>query len=464
VGRAFEGLHEYGFFMEIKNPYQNRMTAPPISQEEVLRQIDKVKEYAHAHQNQLPNAIYNAMDGFSRTFLAHRQNKDLPTTEDGTPLWGEEQQTIVKEALPMALQTGGALQAGDLKFGPQSDLVKSMQPIDFSLDKMAENVKQYLASIDEKNRELASIIGPVAMIKQVYPGGDVQVGPFYPYLPAPVSIPTNTLLVLINAILEACRLLVSNTLVDIPILRQILSFVLSMYDILRGEWRDGVMSFMGFFSQSWMIYGIIGKTARWVYNFIAPDIQQRLETDMYAGFKSMLLGYWLWVASIVSPSYVRLTIQNLIDTAKQPLEQVNETLASLEAEAQKSAAAIGAQVKFPRLPLENLPSFDDIQNFQTLLHQPELYCSPAFRAALEPALAIPVLRLVFELLNIPTTPEAFADACKGQPASVAEAITEQLAPTVTIPGLQEQIGGRKALSRRNRKKARRTRKKSRRPA
>jgi hypothetical protein len=61
-------INQYGFFMEIKNPYQNRMTVPPISQEEVLRQIDKVKEYAHAHQNQLPNAIYNAMDGFSRTF------------------------------------------------------------------------------------------------------------------------------------------------------------------------------------------------------------------------------------------------------------------------------------------------------------------------------------------------------------------------------------------------------------
>ena len=457
------------FLSKNKEYIQNRMTETPISQAEVLRQIDKVKTFVIEHQTELPTALYDAMDGFSRTFLAHKQKQEIPTV-DGLPMWNEVQQAILKEALPIAVQTGGALQTGDLKFGSQSELVKSIQPMDFSLDKIADNVKQYLAAIDQKNRDLASIIGPVAMIKQVYPTGDVQVGPFYPYLPTPVSVPTNTLLVLINAILEACRLLVSNTFLDLPVLRQILSFVLGMYDILRGEWRDGVLSFMGFFSQSWMIYGIIGKTTRWVYNFIAPDIQQKLESDVYSGFKSMMLGYWLWVASIVSPNYVRVAIQNLIDTAKQPLEQINETLASLEAQAQKSADAIGAQVTFPRLPLDKLPSFDDIQNFQTLLHQPELYCSPAFRAALEPALAIPVLRLVFELLDIPTTNDAFTKACEGQPSSIAEAITKQLAPTVTLPSVpipalptlltprSEQKGGRKTRDKRNKRNRQPTRK------
>lgn len=433
------------------------MTAPPISQGEVLRQIDKVKEYVQTHPEAVPNALYDAMDGFSRTFLAHKNKQQQG---DG---WTVEQEEILKEALPLIVQTGGALQAGDLKFGPESEFIKSVQPIDFSLDKIAEQVKQYLAAIDQKNRELASIIGPVAMIKQVYPTGDIQVGPFYPYLPAPVPIPTNAVLVLINAVLEACRLMVSSSMLDVPILRQILSLVLAIYDVLRGEWRDGVLTIMGFFSQSWVLYGVIGKTARWIYNFIAPDIQQRIESDMYDGFKSMLLGYWLWVASIVSPNYVRLAIQNLIDTAKQPLEQVNETLATLEAQAQKSAAAIGAQVTFPRLPLDKLPSFDDIQNFQTLLHQPELYCSPAFQSALAPAMAIPVLRLVFELMNIPTNPDDLGKACEGQPATVAEAITEKLAPTVTMPQipipsvptltLQEQKGGRKTRSKRWRRRS-----------
>jgi hypothetical protein len=436
---------------------------PAISQGEVLRQIEKVKEYAQTHQSNLPAALYDAMDGFSRTFLAQTHDQDT-----GSSVWNEDQKTILKEALPLVKQTGGALEKGDLKFGPDSKYITPSGPIDFSLDQMAENVKQYLMAIDQKNRELASIIGPVAMIKQVYPTGDVSVGPFYPYLPAPISIPANTILVIINAVLEACRLLVSNNLVNVPILRQILSFVLAMYDILRGQWRDGILSFMGFFSQSWMIYGMIGKTARWVYAFIAPDIQQRIESDVYAGFKSMMLGYWLWVASIVSPSYVRLAIQNLINAAKQPLEQINETLATMESQAQASASAIGATVTFPRLPLEKLPSFDDIQNFQTLLHQPELYCSPAFQSALAPAMTIPVLRFVFELMNIPTTPDALTKACEGQPATIAEAITEKLAPTVTLPTptlptlptlptIPAQLGGKRSRSKRKHQRSTRRR-------
>jgi hypothetical protein len=451
----------YVFFMINKEYIQNRMTPSPISEEEVLRQIDKVKKYVQTHQNELPKALYEAMDGFSRTLLAHKNNQPQPTT-DGTSQWTQEQQEILKEALPLAIQKGGALQAGDLKFGPESELVKSALPMDFSLDKIAEQVKHYLASIDQKNRELASIIGPVAMIKQVYPTGDVHVGPFYPYLPVPVAIPTNAILVLINAVLESCRLLVSSSMLDVPILRQILSLVLAIYDVLRGQWRDGVLTMMGFFSESWVLYGVIGKTTRWIYNFIAPDIQQRIESDMYAGFKSMMLGYWLWVASIVSPDYVRLAIQNLIDTAKRPLEEVNQTLATLEAQAQKSAATIGAQVTFPRLPLDKLPSFDDIQNFQTLLHQPELYCSPAFQTALAPAMVIPVLRLVFELMDIPTNSDSLAKACEGQPATLVEAITESLAPTVTMPQIpmpslnppiiQEQKGGRKTRSKRSKRR------------
>jgi hypothetical protein len=94
-----------------------------------------------------------------------------------------------------------------------------------------------------------------------------------------------------------------------------------------------------------------------------------------------------------------------------------------------------------------------ISRIQTILHQPELYCSPAFQTALAPAMAIPVLRLVFELMDIPTNPENLAKACEGQPKTVAEAITESLAPTVTMPQIpvssisslemQKQKGGHK---------------------
>jgi hypothetical protein len=446
------------------------MATIPVSQGEVLRQIDKVKHYLKTHESGVSDAIFQGMDGLSRTFLSYKKGSPNWATEvvnaEGNPLWLPEEAEVLAETLPLVLQRGGGLANGDLKFTADSSFVKPAMPdLNFSIDEIADSVKQYIAAIDEKNRQLSQILGPVAIVKSKYPSGDVPIGPYPPYLPTEIPVPVNMILVMINAVLETCRLLVSNHFFDVSILRQILSLVLSIFDVLRGNWKDGVMTFMGVFSSSWMVYGMVGKTARWVYNFMAPDIQQRIESDLFAGGKSMILGAWLWMASVVSPSYVRDAINQLMETAKQPLEELNKKIAAVEQQAQASVAAIGAKVEFPRIPLDKLPSFDDIQNFQTILHQPEVYCSPAFKEAMKPALEIPVIRVVFELLNIPTMEEGFAKACANQPASLADAMVDKLKPTVTLPqvSLPPQAGGklrRKTLKRSNSKKTKLSRRRT----
>jgi hypothetical protein len=103
----------------------------------------------------------------------------------------------------------------------------------------------------------------------------------------------------------------------------------------------------------------------------------------------------------------------------------------MEQQAQQQGDAMGVTVKFPRIPLDKIPSFDDIQNFQTILHQPAVFCSPVFQQAIQPALGIPTLRIALELMDLPTNPAALQEACAGQPATIQEAITEQLKPTIT---------------------------------
>lgn len=114
----------------------------------------------------------------------------------------------------------------------------------------------------------------------------------------------------------------------------------------------------------------------------------------------------------------------------------------LSAQATESAKQLGVKVEFPKIPLDKIPSFDDIQNFQAILHQPEIVCSPVFQQALAPAMEIPTLRVFLELLDIPTRPEKFAEMCKDQPksGSVADSITKALTPTI-VPASPEQKGG-----------------------
>jgi hypothetical protein len=249
-------------------------------------------------------------------------------------------------------------------------------------------------------------------------------------MPFRVQFPSRLILPTINAILESARLIVSNSSSDNANLRKISSFILGMFDIFRGEWKDGVLSFLGLISYDWMIYGMVGKVARWVYNFISPDIKARIEEDLYASTKSMIIGGWLWLLSVASPDFVRARIMELIDKAKAPVEELNEKIKGVEKEAQAVAKNMDISVQFPKIPLDKIPSFDDIQNFQSLLGNPQVYCSQAFQESLVDALKIPAFRIVIELMNIPTTPTMIAEKCKDIPANIGDAVAESMKPIV----------------------------------
>jgi hypothetical protein len=190
-----------------------------------------------------------------------------------------------------------------------------------------------------------------------------------------------------------------------------------------------------------MIIGMMLKTVRFVYSWISPDIQGRLEDDMFAATKSLFIGGWLWLFSTVSPDYVRTIITTMIEKAKMPLEELNKKIGDIEAKAQDAAKEAGVSVVFPRVPLDKIPSFNDIQNFQSLLSNPEIYCSAQFQGVLASAMSVPPLRLFFELLNIPTVPEDIQERCKDMPKDIGEAVAESMKPIVTplpTPEPQEQ--------------------------
>jgi hypothetical protein len=257
----------------------------------------------------------------------------------------------------------------------------------------------------------------------------------------------------ISTILETCRTLVSNRYVDIESLRKILSIVIAIFDVTRGEWRQGVLNVMGYFGQDSMKIGKTLLMYRWVYNFISPDIQERLEEDLYAASKSLVIGAFLWVASVVSPQSVRDTVNEMLESTKRAWENLNKERAGIEARAKASAAKVGASVTFPDLPIKQFPSFDDIQNFQSLLHQPEVLCSNEFQSSLGLALQVPVLRFILELMNIPTVPEKLQETCKDQPSSITEALVKASTPIVTVDTnakvkpIPKQTGGRLKLIR-----------------
>ena len=415
------------------------MDQTPISEEEVLRNIESTKQSLEKNKLSLNEHIYNAMDGFSRTALEYIQaNKNgwasSAKDNEGTPIWSSEQAKIVEESIPMAIQkggfqVGGVLNPKNIHLSADSSLVSSVEIPDISLDKIASSVSDFLAIIDKKNREIAMAVGPVAFINKMEK--DPSFGPILPYFPLRLQFPARLILPVLNSILEACRLLVITNKFDNPMLRKILSIVLAIFDVSRGEWRDGIMSLLGVINREALLTGLVIKTTRFIYNFISPDIQNKLQSDLYAGGKSMFIGGWLWLLSVAAPDFVRASINDLFNSSKEALEEWKKTLEPMQQKARELGKAEGFDVKFPDIPLNAVPSFADIQNLQSILHQKEVTCNPMFQAKLQPAMQIPSVRILLELLNIPITPEATAEFCKGQPTTIADAVTEVMTPTVT---------------------------------
>ena len=422
----------------------------PVTQKDVLDQIQKTKNYVKEHKDELPNFLYNAMNTFSTTLLAYKDAKgEKGWTKDLD--WTEGQKQVLEECLPRFFdvtqkkgQDGGAYPQLSLKPTTDDSLVQmapAIDPTKISLDSTFYGIRNMLASLDAKNKQFAKILGPVAIINSMKE--DPGVGPRPPYLPFRIQFPARAILPMINAILESIRLFVSVSLTnsdyDNTTLRQVLSIVLGIFDISRGEWKDGILSFLGAYSRNMLLMGFLGKTTRWVYNFISPDIQNRLEEDLYASGKSMFVGFWLWTLTVVSPDFVRIRIQELMDKAKENVENFNEKIDAIEAKAQQEASIRGATVKFPRVPMDRFPSFDDIQNLQSILHQPAVFCNPNFQSILKPALKIPPLRIALELMNIPTLDEKIAEYCKNVPTDIVEAATQEFAPTVLKEEAKDEV-------------------------
>lgn len=431
-----------------------------ISQDQVLEEINKAKQFLNANKDVIGERVYNAMDGFSRTALQFMNTKGAQgwaaATKDatGNSLWAGAEAEAVEAALPAAIiQAGGGPQIPGIRLGEGSSFITKPPSVDISLDQAYYAARDYLAAIDEKNREIAATIGPVAFINGIEQ--DARIGPFLPYLPVPLIFPSRLILPMLNTILETCRILVSVFPFRSDILRQIMSIVIAIFDVSRGQWRDGVLSLFGLFSTNMMVIGMVGKTARWVYNFISPDLQNQLEDDIYKSGKSMFVGFWLWLLSVSAPDFVRNQINDIMETANQAIQSAEDKIAPIQQKAITAGQQMGLKVSFPKFPLEKLPSLDDIQNFQSLLHRPEIICSAEFQAVLQPALAIPPVRLLLELLNFPTQEQDKAKLCAGRPSSVGEALTQSLIPVVSPQKAGSRRRRQRPISRRRKQQNRR---------
>jgi hypothetical protein len=426
------------------------------TKEQVEAKLNEAYKILKNDANHIPDRLYKALEGMSSVLYAWKKSggkkgwSSSLVNRNDKRLFSKQQQVLLEEAFntygPLfedileegAMAGGGSASMGNVSQGPTSSLVQvplAVNPEDVSIDKLYSYVTTKVDEYDEQWRRIADSLGVVKAVEsQDYKG--VVVIPMAPPIPVPYYIFGKTIFPFVVTLLDTIRLALGNPAMDFPMIRMSLSIVLVIIDLLRGDWQTALLSSLGVLSPTGVIVGIVGKLVRNAWLFIAPDIQRQLRDDIYRSSKSMVIGFLLWAFSVFSPDAVRLAVNQSFEKLKEIVDQFNQKSADAEAKVQQVASSAGVKVTFPKIPLTLVPSMDDIQNLQVIARVPEVYCSPEIQQIIQPILLVPPLRLVIELLNIPTVPEMVKEQCKGvDTSSLSKAIVEKATPEVEpIPG------------------------------
>lgn len=426
-----------------------------VSVKDVEAKLEEAYQILQSEKTNIPDRLYHALEGISSVFYAwhHKEGAQGWSTSlvdpKGKPYFTKAQRNLLEDAFetygPLfaevfedAAMVGGAASMSNLQQGATSEFVK-LQPVinpeDISIDKLYQTITTKMDQYDQQWKSIADSVGIVRAVEQQDYKGTIII-PMAPPIPVPYYILGKTIFPFLTTVLDMIRLALGNPILDIFTVRITLSLVLAIIDLLRGDWQTAFLTSLGIFSSSGVVIGILGKIIRNAWLLIAPDLQKQLRDDIYRSSKSMVIGFLLWSFSIFSPDAIRFAVNQSFEKMKEIVDKFNEKVSNVEGQVQQVAQQAGVKVTFPRVPLSVIPSMDDIQNLQTIARVPEVYCSPEIQAILQPVLLVPPLRLVLELLNIPTVPEMVKEQCKGvDTTSLAKAVSEKVTPEVeVIPG------------------------------
>jgi hypothetical protein len=426
------------------------------TKKEVEEKLNEAYRLLKENSANIPDRMYSALEGISSVFYAwHSSNgkkgwSSSLVNSKGKRIFTREQRKLLEEAFqnygPIFAEVfdekpnmkGGATSMSNVQQGSTSSLVKippAVNPEDVSIDKLYQYVTKTTDEYDQQWKSISDSLGIVRAVEaQDYKG--TLIIPMAPPIPVPYYIFGKTIFPFLVFLLDSIRLALGNPAFDISMVRISLSIVLVIIDLLRGDWQTALLSSMGILSPNGVVIGIVGKFIRNAWLFIAPDLQRQLRDDIYRSSKSMVIGFLLWAFSVFSPDAIRFAVNQSFEKLRGMVEQFNQKSQEMEDRVQEVAAKSGVKVTFPKIPLTLVPSMDDIQNLQVIARVPEVYCSPEVQQILQPIILVPPLRLVLDLLNIPTVPEMVRDQCKGiDTSSLSKAVADKVTPDVEIlPG------------------------------
>ena len=224
-----------------------------------------------------------------------------------------------------------------------------------------------------------------------------------------VKLPPRTLYIIIYLLLDMARISASVAGADQN--RKILSVIMAVLDLLRGDWKKAVLSLLGYAGSSPMYMGQLLKVYLALFQTINPRIQRDIIFGTYSLGKSLLIGGLLSIFQVTAPASVRVPLVEILEKLAERKEAIDGVLMEQGLAPRSDDLAV---------------SFEDIQRLQSLMDDTAFICSKEYEELTKSVQSNFAIRMVFQLAGIPTSDTFKERRCvKGPSKTLVDNIVQE---------------------------------------
>jgi hypothetical protein len=213
-----------------------------------------------------------------------------------------------------------------------------------------------------------------------------------------IKVPFRTIIFVAYLALDIARIAVG---VSGPaIARKILSIVLAIVELLKGDWKKAVLSLVGYYGMIPLLVGELMKVFLTLFRMLAPQIQNSIVFGSLDAAKSFVIGLLLAIFQVTAPEEVRL-----------PLIGALEKIAKNKAQMDGVLEDIGLSARPDYLS----PSWNDLNNIQAVMSDEDYICSCEFQELVKAIDNAAIIKIVLQILRIPANKEMIEYKCGNKP-------------------------------------------------
>jgi hypothetical protein len=312
-----------------------------------------------------------------------------------------------KQGNPPHLTSSGSSIVVNSIVNPAVNYLSTITGDDVSLDLMLERFIQETQKMDDFWTKFAQESPGIA--KKMNRDVTIYV-PTPSGVPIPVPIPVKPIVYFLMMLLDSFRL--SRSLMgekDVP-----LTILVLIEELITGQWRQMILTCMGFISPSGVSASVIGKYLINTWVLINPEIRSDILRDIYKGNKSLLIGFLLWCLTVLPPQAAKNVLESGLARARKFVENIDDKIKELEEKGSAQLKPFGKKLQFQGVNLGPITrvTMQDIQNLQMLAQWPLLICSKDYQDIQQILEKDPIFRVILELVGVPTTAHDKFKACR----------------------------------------------------